>query len=93
VQKRRSCYGVATNRPKKFRKLPSARRIFPKVFRGLCFWTYFLCPILKNFSSLVQIRIEKITKIFNQVCIKKREHNAALKKMHHGGQFFVPKKT
>jgi hypothetical protein len=41
----------------------------------------------------VQIRIEKITKLFNQACIKKREHNAALKKRHHGGAFFGPKKT
>jgi hypothetical protein len=41
----------------------------------------------------VQIRIEKITKLFNQLCIEKREHNAALKKRHHGGAFFGPKKT
>jgi hypothetical protein len=79
--------------PKKFRKLPSARRIFPKVFRRSHFWTYFSCPFLKNFSTFVQIRIEKITKLFNQACIKKREHNAALKKRHHDGAFFGPKKT
>ena len=93
MQKRRSCYGVAANRPKKFRKLPSARRIFTKVFRRSHFWTYFSCPFLKIFSTLVQIRIEKITKMFNQVCIKKREHNAALKKRHRGGQVLGPKKT
>ena len=50
--------------PKKFRKLPSAARFFPKRFRGFDFWTYFLCPFLKNFSSLVQIRIENNKKIF-----------------------------
>jgi hypothetical protein len=86
-------HGHARVHPKKFRKLPSARRIFPKVFRGLDFWTYFSCPFLKIFSTLVQIRIEKITKLFNQPCNKKREHNAALKKRHHGGAFFGPKKT
>jgi hypothetical protein len=80
-------------RPKKFRKTPSARRIFPKVFRRSHFWTYLSCPFLKTFSTLVQIRIEKITKLFNQLCIKKREHNAALKKRHHDGAFFGPKKT
>jgi hypothetical protein len=34
-----SMYGVDKNGPKKFRKLPSARRIFPKVFRRSHFWT------------------------------------------------------
>jgi hypothetical protein len=43
------------------------------------------CPFSGNFLTLVQIRIEKITKKFNQVYIKKREHNAALKKRHHRG--------
>ena len=57
-------YAVMTCAPKKFRKLPSAARFFPKRFRGFDFWTYFLCPFLKNFSSLVQIRIENNKKIF-----------------------------
>jgi hypothetical protein len=39
-----SIYGVMTLVPKKFRKTPSARRIFPKVFRRSHFWTYFSCP-------------------------------------------------
>ncbi len=52
-------YGAASTWPKKFRKLPSAARFCAKRFRGFDFWTYFLCPFLKIFSSLVQIRIEK----------------------------------
>jgi hypothetical protein len=53
-----SIYGVMTLVPKKFRKLPSARRIFPKVFRRSHFWTSILVHFLRNFSSLVQSRIE-----------------------------------
>ena len=43
---------------KKFRKLPSARRIFPKVFRRSHFWTSILVHFLRNFSSLVQPHFE-----------------------------------
>ena len=43
---------------KKFRKLPSARRIFPKVFRRSHFWTSILVHFLKIFSSLVQTHFE-----------------------------------
>ena len=56
---RHCIYGVMQCAPKKFRKLPRAARFCTKRFRGFDFWTYFLCPFLKNFSSLVQIRIEK----------------------------------
>ena len=62
LQNHHCIYGPVRMRPKKFRKTPSARRIFPKVFRRSHFWTYFSCPFLKTFSTLVQIRIEKITK-------------------------------
>ena len=58
-QCRHCIYGLACMWPKKFRNLPSAARFCAKRFRGFDFWTYFLCPFLKNFSSLVQIRIEK----------------------------------
>jgi hypothetical protein len=51
-------YGLSVNILKKFRKLPRAARFFPKRFRGFDFWTYFLCPILKIFSSLVQSYFE-----------------------------------
>ena len=34
---------------KKFRKLPSARRIFPKVFRRSHFWTSNSCPFSQKF--------------------------------------------
>ena len=62
LQNHHCIYGPVRMRPKKFRKTPSARRIFPKVFRRSHFWTYLSCPFLKTFSTLVQIRIEKITK-------------------------------
>ena len=39
-----SIYDVIACVPKKFRKLPSARRIFPKVFRRSHFWTSNSCP-------------------------------------------------
>jgi hypothetical protein len=63
-------YGVIYNDPKKFRKLPSARRIFPKRFRGFDFWTYFLCPFLKIFSTLVQIESKNNKIYFTRIVIK-----------------------
>ena len=53
-----SIYGLDASVPKKFRKLPSARRIFPKVFRRSHFWTSILVHFLRNFSSLVQSHFE-----------------------------------
>ena len=41
-------YGLSNNGPKKFRKTPSARRIFTKRFRGFDFWTS-LMSIFQNF--------------------------------------------
>ena len=54
----KSIYNVIKCVPKKFRKLPSARRIFPKVFRRSHFWTSILVHFLENFSSLVQSHFE-----------------------------------
>jgi hypothetical protein len=54
-----SIYHVGESVLKKFRKLPSARRIFPKVFRRSHFWTSILVHFLKNFSTLVQIESKK----------------------------------
>ena len=53
-----SIYDVIACVPKKFRKLPSARRIFPKVFRRSHFWTSILVHFPGNFSSLVQTHFE-----------------------------------
>jgi len=52
-------YAVMKCAPKKFRKLPRAARFCAKRFRGIDFWTYLLCPFLKNFSSLVQSFFKK----------------------------------
>jgi hypothetical protein len=41
----------------------------------------------------VQSFSTKITKSIHVIKAQKREHNAALKKRHHGGAFFGPKKT
>ena len=48
-------YHVGESVLKKFRKLPSARRIFPKVFRRSHFWTSILVHFLRIFLTLVQI--------------------------------------
>jgi hypothetical protein len=47
-KKSHSIYGLSNNDPKKFRKTPSARRIFPKVFRRSRFWTSMM-SIFQNF--------------------------------------------
>ena len=52
-------YHVGESVLKKFRKLPSARRIFPKVFRRSHFWTSILVHFLRNFLTLVQIESKK----------------------------------
>jgi hypothetical protein len=44
-----SIYDVVHHGPKKFRKLPSNARFFPKRFRHVHFWTYFSCPSSGNF--------------------------------------------
>lgn len=59
MHRSQTMYGLSVNRLKKFRKSPSAARFFPKRFRGFDFRTYFLCPILKIFSSLVQSYFKK----------------------------------
>jgi len=58
IEHARTIYGLSVNILKKFRKSPSAARFFPKVFRRSHFWTSILVHFLKNFSSLVQSRIE-----------------------------------
>ena len=45
----KSIYHIEKCVLKKFRKLPSARRIFPKVFRRSHFWTSNSCPFSQKF--------------------------------------------
>jgi hypothetical protein len=49
------------------------------------------CPFLKIFSTLVQIRIEKITKLFHVIIMRNREHNGHAKNGSKKTSFFVPK--
>lgn len=49
-----SIYDVVQCGPKKFRKLPSNARFFPKGFRHVHFRTYFLVHLLEIFLTLVQ---------------------------------------
>ncbi len=67
-----SIYHAVKCDPKKFRKLPSAVRFFPKVFRRSRFWTSIFVHFLKIFSSLVQSRI-KNNKIYFMNCMYKYE--------------------
>ena len=67
-----SIYGLACMRPKKFRKLPSTRRIFQKVFRRSHFWTSILVNFLKIFSTLVQIESKNNNFYFRNYCKKTR---------------------
>ena len=46
------------------------------------------CPILKTFSSLVQIRIEKITKIIYVINMQFWEHNGHAKNGAKKSEFF-----
>ncbi len=61
----------------------SAKHLAPRRFSQKCFVDVDLghhrCPILKIFSTLVQIRIEKITKLFYVIIMQKREHNGHTK--------------
>jgi hypothetical protein len=72
-------HGQGTSVLKKFRKLPSARRIFPKVFRRSHFWTSILVHFLKIFSTLVQIE-SKYNKIILCNNSKKNESIMVIQK-------------
>jgi len=86
-------YGLTNVRPKKFRKLPSAARFLRKKVSPYRFLDILFMSISQKFFDFCANSNRKITKLFNQVCVKKREHNAALKKRHHEGRFFGQKKT
>jgi hypothetical protein len=64
--------------PKSSAKHLATRRFSQKGFVDLIFGHH-SCPILKTFSSLVQIRIEKITKLFYVIIMRNREHNGHAK--------------
>ena len=59
-----SIYDVMQCVPKKFRKLPSARRFFPKVFRRSHFWTSNSCPFPENFFESCANSFRNITNLF-----------------------------
>ena len=59
-----SIYDVMQCVPKKFRKLPSARRIFPKVFRRSHFWTSNSCPFPGKFFESCANSFRNITNLF-----------------------------
>jgi hypothetical protein len=59
-------YGVPNNGLKRFRKLPSNARIFPKGFRRSHFRTSFL-SIFQNFFDSCANSKRKITKLFYEI--------------------------
>jgi len=75
----------------------SAKHLVPRVFyqkgNGVSIFGHTFLSISQNFFDFCAKFFKKITKLFYKTCGKKREHYAALKKRHHGGQFFGPKKT
>jgi hypothetical protein len=62
----------------------ATRRFSQKSFVDLIFG-HQRCPYSETFSSLVQIRIEEITNLFDVIICKKEEHN--------GHKKYAPKKS
>jgi hypothetical protein len=60
--------------PKSSAKHLATRGFSQKGFVDLIFGHH-SCPFLRNFLTLVQIRIEKITKLFYVIIMRNREHN------------------
>jgi hypothetical protein len=67
-------HGLTTYVQKSSAKHLATRRISQKCFVDLIFG-HRSCPKSENFSSLVQIRIEEITKLIYIIRDKKEEHN------------------
>ena len=86
-------YGVACMRPKKFRKLPSARRIFPKVFRRSHFWTSNSCPFSQEFFESCAKSFRNITKLIYVIVMYLWEHNGHMFLREGKSHFLAPKKT
>jgi len=91
VKKFHSIYGLSIIDPKKFRKTPSARRIFPKVFRRSRFWTSMM-SIFQNFFDSCANSNRKITKLIYVIIGKKEEHNGHMFFMGAKSEFLAPKK-
>jgi hypothetical protein len=68
-------YALTKMPPKKFRKLPSARRICTKVFRRSHFWTFFLSIFSKFFRVLNIVKFDIFLKnevfVIIQLCYHK----------------------
>lgn len=75
----------------------SANYLVPRVFsqkgNGVSIFGHTFLSISQNFFDFCAKFFKKITKLFGKICAKKREHYAALKKRHHRGRIFGPKKT
>ena len=70
-----------------------APRVFSQKGNGVSIFGHTFLSISQNFFDFCAKFFRKTTKLFYKICSKKREHYAALKKRHHGGRFFGPKKT
>ena len=61
----------------------SAKHLATRGFSQKCFvdvdFGHHSCPFLRIFLTLVQIRIEKITKLFYVIIMRNREHNGHAK--------------
>ena len=55
-----------------------ATRVFSQKGFDISIFGHHRCPFSGNFSSLVQIRIEKITKLFYVIMCEKEEHNGLM---------------
>ena len=72
----------------------SAKHLAPRRISQKCFvdldYGHHRCPFLKTFSSLVQIRIEEITKLIYVIRDKKEEHNGLPKIQPTKSDFLGP---
>jgi hypothetical protein len=75
--------------PKSSAKHLATRRFSQKSFVDVDFGHH-SCPFSETFSTLVQIRIEKITKLFYVIIMQKREHNGHAKNGAKKTSFFGP---
>jgi len=78
--------------PKSSAKHLATRGFSQKGFVDLIFGHH-SCPILKIFSTLVQIRIEKVTKLFYVIIMRNREHNGHAKNGSKKSEFLDRKKS
>ena len=55
-----------------------ATRVFSQKGFDISIFGHHRCPFSENFLTLVQIRIEKITKLFYVIMCEKEEHNGLM---------------